>query len=77
MNRLLTDKQLGEAVTRGIINHQKGETGWQAIRNDQDINTLKAVGEWLANLTISGNAVANELRIVEGIEKLKHGEMPN
>jgi len=38
--------------------------------------TLKAVGEWLANLTISGNAVANELRIVEGIVKLKRGEMP-
>lgn len=37
---------------------------------------LKAVGEWLASITISGNAVANELRIAEGIVKLKHGEMP-
>lgn len=38
--------------------------------------TLKEVGEWLANITISGNAVANELRIIEGIGTLKRGEMP-
>ncbi|MBA7499332.1 hypothetical protein ES704_02072 [subsurface metagenome] len=39
--------------------------------------TLKEVGEWLANLTVSGNAVANELRIMEAIGKLKCGVMPN
>ena len=77
MGRLLTDEQLGEAVLSVTSLPATGETGWQAIAEDQDVSTLKAVGEWLANLTISGNAVANELRIVEGIEKLKHGEMPN
>ena len=34
------------------------------------------MGNWLAGITISGNAVANELLIVEGISKLKRGEMP-
>lgn len=37
---------------------------------------LEEVGEWLAGITIYGNAVANELKIVEGATKLKRGEMP-
>ena len=36
----------------------------------------KEVGKWLAGITVSGNAVANELLIVEGIANLKRGEMP-
>jgi len=39
-------------------------------------DALEEVGEWLANITIYGNAVANELKIVEGAIKLKRGEMP-
>ena len=42
----------------------------------QDKKTLKAVGNWLAEITISGNAVANELKIVNAIRSLKRGEMP-
>ena len=48
------------------------EEGFKAgIKEDR-----KEVGEWLAGITVSGNAVANELLIVEGIANLKRGEMP-
>ena len=75
--RLLTDKQLGEAVTRGIINHQKGKTDWQAISEDQDVSTLKAVGEWLDSvLTTTNTHVSMLTAIVNGIIDLQEGKMP-
>ena len=75
--RLLTDKQLGEAVTRGIINHQKGETGWRAIAEDQDVSTLKAVGEWLDSVLTTTNTHDSMLTsIVKGIIDLQEGKMP-
>jgi len=75
MCRLLTDEQLGEAVLIATrISVEKN--GWQNIAIRQDISTLKAVGEWLASITVSGNAEANEIQIVEGIVELKHGRMP-
>jgi len=76
MGRLLTDEQLGEAVLSVTRNQAFDKTGWRAIAEDQDESTLKAVGEWLANITVSGNAEANEIQIVEGIVELKHGRMP-
>ena len=76
MGRLLNDKELGEAVLYATrISVEKN--GWQNIAIRQDISTLKAVGEWLANITVSGNAEANEIQIVEGIVELKHGRMPD
>jgi len=76
--RLLTDEQLVGAVLRATrLPRTPNKTGWQAIAEDQDAKTLKAVGEWLANITASGNAVANELVIVQGIKKLMRGEMPD
>jgi len=70
MNSLLTDEEMYQAT---IIEWNSSHL---RVAEAQVIKTLKAVGEWLANLTISGNAIANELRIVEGIAKLKRGEMP-
>ena len=52
------------------------EDAGRDLVKSQDRRTLKAVGEWLADITISGNAVANELKIVNGAIKLKRGEMP-
>lgn len=49
MSRLLTDRELGEAVLDVTRRPLTNETGWQRIRTNQDISTLKAVGEWLSN----------------------------
>jgi len=68
-NRLLTQEELKLVPKRISI-----DIG--AILEAQDKKALKAVGEWLANITVSGNAIANELKIVEGVTKLKRGEMP-
>jgi len=72
--RLLTDEQLVEAVlrvTRFPVISDK--TGWQAIAEDQDVSTLKAVGEWLSKAATSGKPIA---AIVAGIVELKQGRMP-
>ena len=83
MARLLTDKQLGEAVTRAIINSHKyktigvGQAGWQAIAEDQDVSTLKAVGEWLDGVLATTNTHDSMLTaIVNGIIDLQEGKMP-
>jgi len=68
-NRLLTQEELKLVPKRISI-----DIG--AILEAQDKKTLKAVSKWLADITVSGNAVANELKIVEGVTKLKRGEMP-
>jgi len=68
-DRLLTQEELKLVPMRISID-------FGAILEAQDKKALKAVGKWLADITISGNAVANELLIVEGISKLKQGEMP-
>lgn len=76
MGRILNDEQLAEAVLSVTRNQVLDKTGWQAIAEGQDISTLKAVGQWLTNITISDNTIANEIIIVEGIGNLLQGRMP-
>jgi len=77
MGRLLTDKQLGEAVLSVTSLPATGETGWQAIAEDQDASTLKAVGEWLDSVLATTNTHDSMLTaIVNGIIDLLEGKMP-
>lgn len=55
---------------------EKFTIGVSEIYDKSYSQALKDVGELLANITIQGNAVANELRIVEIIGSLKQGKMP-
>jgi len=77
MNRLLTDTERRQFrfITEKV---RRSYSYWDidGLLELQDTKTLEAVGEWLANLTISGNAIANELRIVEAISYFKQGKMP-
>lgn len=52
------------------------EAGASAIIPEVRAATLKEVGSLLADILISGNAVANELKIVEIAGAFKRGNMP-
>ena len=79
--RLLTDKQLGEAVL-SVTKLSSDETGWQAIARDQDTSTLKAVGNWLSHIVATRDTEFNELTAISvsslfrGIRELMEGKMP-
>jgi len=81
MARLLTDKEMGEAVLRAT-RLSSDETGWQAISEDQDVSTLKAVGEWLDSIVATRDTEFNELAaisissLIKGIRELREGKMP-
>lgn len=71
-------KETSDVLIKAGISPDRVFGNWgREVWNNCYKDTLKAVGEWLADITISSNAVANELRIVEAIKSLLNGEMPD
>lgn len=76
MGRLLTDKEI-IVLVKAIPTESELALAFIA-RREQDVKTLKAVGEWLESKMFAVPLCGVEWHIrLDHIEALKRGEMPN